>query len=247
MSSEILIKEAGVRRLKPDTTALRSGQTEGDRGRPHADNGLQPWQFFVLAALGLATAATFMVRGQGVIPVVMLSVLMGATAVAGFAALRLVRPLVTADEDRTPMIGERTRAALEREKMLALRAIKELDFDRAMGKLSESDWQEMSGRLRARATRLIRQLDAGAHYREQIERDVAKRLSTAGDVRLKPARSDNEARPKASSPDDRVRPIDDSRSADGGSAKASAGRVCAACTTANDEDARFCKGCGRQL
>ena len=63
------------------------------------------------------------------------------------------------------MVGQRTRAALEREKLLTLRAIKELEFDRAMGKLSDEDWQEMSGRLRARAARLIRQLDAGAGYR----------------------------------------------------------------------------------
>ena len=74
------------------------------------------------------------------------------------------------------MIGQRTRVALEREKMLALRSIKELEFDRAMGKLSDDDLQEMSGRLRARAARLMRQLDAGAGYREQIERDLAKRL-----------------------------------------------------------------------
>ena len=45
-----------------------------------------------------------------------------------------------------------------------------------MGKLSDADWQEMSGRLRARAARLMRQLDAGAGYREQIERELAKRL-----------------------------------------------------------------------
>ena len=32
------------------------------------------------------------------------------------------------------MVGQRTRAALEREKILTLRAIKELEFDRAMGK-----------------------------------------------------------------------------------------------------------------
>ena len=76
------------------------------------------------------------------------------------------------------MVGQRTRAALEREKMLTLRAIKELEFDRAMGKLSEADLQEMSGRLRARAAGLMRQLDAGAGYRDQIERDLAKRLAS---------------------------------------------------------------------
>jgi hypothetical protein len=180
---------------------------------------LQPWQFFVLAALGLATAGTYMVRGQGVVRVVMLSVLIGTTALAGLAVLRLLRPLVSSDEDRTPMVGSRTRAALEREKMLALRAIKELDFDRAMGKLSESDWKDMSGRLRARAGRLIRQLDAGSGYRSQIEQEIARRLSVR-DARF------TESRP---------------------SAKASVERVCTTCTTANDADARFCKNCGQKL
>ena len=102
--------------------------------------------------------------------------LMAAAALVGLAALRTLRPLCQPDEDRTVMIGQRTRAALEREKMLALRSIKELEFDRAMGKLSDADWQEMSGRLRARVGRLMRQLDAGAGYRDQIERELEKRL-----------------------------------------------------------------------
>jgi zinc ribbon protein len=54
-----------------------------------------------------------------------------------------------------------------------------------MGKLSDEDFGEMAGRLRARAAGLIRQLDAGAGYREQIERDVSKKLET--DARFKPA------------------------------------------------------------
>jgi len=141
-----------------------------------ADQALQPWQFFVLAALGCATAVTFVVRGQGVMVVVLMTILMGAAALVGMAALRAVRPLVTKHQDRTRMIGERTRVALDREKMLALRAIKELEFDRAMGKVSEDDFRDMSGRLRARAGRLMRQLDASAGYRESIERDLAKRL-----------------------------------------------------------------------
>ena len=74
------------------------------------------------------------------------------------------------------MVGQRTRVALEREKMLALKSIKELEFDRAMGKLSDADWAEMSGRLRARAARIMKQLDAGVGYRDQIERDLQKRL-----------------------------------------------------------------------
>ncbi|MBI3400100.1 MAG: hypothetical protein HY048_01665 [Acidobacteria bacterium] len=155
-----------------------SSETSIEKVRLKADatSGLQPWQFFVLAALGCATAVTFIARGQGATAIVLLSVLIATAALIGMAALRALQPLVSPDDDRTVMIGERTRAALEREKMLALRSIKELEFDRAMGRLSDADWQEMSSRLRVRAARLMRQLDAGTGYREQIEKDLGKRL-----------------------------------------------------------------------
>jgi pyruvate/2-oxoacid:ferredoxin oxidoreductase beta subunit len=183
------------------------------------DHGLQPWQFFVLAALACATAVTFISRGQGFTSVLLLSLLMAATALVGLAVLRTVRPLVTVQEDRTMMVGERTRAALEREKMLALRALKELEFDRAMRKVSEDDFREMSVRLRARATRIMRQLDAGSSYRGRIEADLAKRLGEKEDGR----RADHSGPPKT------------------------AARTCSACSTANDADARFCKECGAEL
>ena len=71
------------------------------------------------------------------------------------------------------MLSARARAALDREKMLVLRTIKELEFDKAMGKIAESDFQEMVGRLRARAIGILTQLDSqGEGYRGLIERDV---------------------------------------------------------------------------
>lgn len=159
--------------------------TEAVRLKPESpgagNDAIRPWQFFVLASLGCATAVTFVARGQGATAVILLSVLMGAAGLVGLAALRAFRPLVSAEDDRTAMVGQRTRVALEREKNLTLRAIKELEFDRAMGKLSEGDWQDMSTRLRVRAAGLMRQLDAGAGYREQIERDLAKRLGASPD------------------------------------------------------------------
>jgi hypothetical protein len=178
---------------------------------------LRPWQFFVLAALACATAVTFIVRGQGVTAVLLLALLMGAAALVGMAVLRTVQPLVGRHDDRTAMIGQRTRAALEREKMLALRAIKELEFDKAMGKVSEDDFRDMSGRLRARAGRLMRQLDAGGGYREQVERDLVKRLA-GGNMTVA-----------------------------GGNVTVKSAVSCATCATVNDTDARFCKGCGGKL
>ena len=178
----------------------------------------------MLAALGCATAVTFMARGQGPTVIVLLGLLMGAAALVGYAALRTLRPLVTAEEDRTVMVGQRTRVALEREKLLTLRSIKELEFDRAMGRLSDEDWKEMSGRLRSRVARLMKQLDAGTGYREQIEKDL--------DARLNISRSDDKT-PR--------------NGADDRSAKAAVERVCGSCATANDADARFCKSCGQSL
>ncbi len=203
---------------------------------PNSEAGLQPWQFFALAALGCATAVTFIARGQGPIVVILLGVLMATAALVGYATLRTVRPLVSPEDDRTVMIGERTRVALEREKLLVLRSIKELEFDRAMQRLSEEDFAEMAGRLRARAAGLMRQLDAGAGYREQIEKDLAKRMgASAEDARLKGSRSTN-------APTGRAGSSEDSRSA-----SLSGERVCASCETQNDPDARFCKQCGAAL
>jgi len=221
-------------RLKPDAAgAARSTGGAPDRD---ADAGLQPWQFFVLAALGCATAITFVARGQGPTAIVLLSVLMGSAALVGYMTLRTVRPLVAAEEERTVMIGERTRAALEREKLLTLRSIKELEFDRAMGRLSEEDFSEMAGRLRLRAAGLIKQLDSGASYRDQIEKDLAKRLGSDGaaDARLKASRSVDDSDERRTSASDR-------------SASLSGERTCAACDTVNDHDAKFCKGCGAKL
>ena len=161
--------------------STEQGRSRTDSTNAPAQPGMQPWQFFVLAGLGCATAVTFLARNQGLTTVLLLSMLMAATTLVGIAALRAIRPLVSEHDDRSAVIGQRTRAALEQEKANTLRTIKELEFDRAMGKMSEADFTEMSVRLRARATRLIKQLDAGTGYRPKIEQDLAKRLGDLAD------------------------------------------------------------------
>jgi hypothetical protein len=104
--------------------------------------------------------------------------------------------------------------------MLVLRSIKELEFDRAMGKLSPKDFEEMAGRLRARAVALMKQLDeGGTPYRDLIERELAVRLGSG--VTRAPVASDDDGR-TASEPR-------------------------CTCGTANDADASFCKRCGTRL
>src|SRR5919112_2039346 len=118
----------------------------------------EPWQFFTLAGLIGATIVVFFAKGQTAAAIILLSLAVFAAAAVGLAALRTFGPLagLLHAAGTAPIASSRTRAALEREKGLALRAIKELEFDRAMGKGSEEDFTEMAGRLRTRAARLIR-------------------------------------------------------------------------------------------
>jgi len=162
---------------------MMSSETSIDRpeagaaeAAPYTDS-LQPWQFFTLAGLAGATAVVFVTREATPAAVVLLSLIVGAAACVGIAAWRMLGPLAGEQRPRgAPLLGGRSRVALEREKTLVLRAIKDLEFDRAMGKVSESDFAEMSARLRARASGLLRQLERGAGYRSEIERELGTRL-----------------------------------------------------------------------
>jgi hypothetical protein len=142
--------------------------------------GFQPWHLFVIGTLMASAVSAVAVRGTRPANVVFVCLTVIAAGVAAFAVYRALWPLVEpAAVDSPEMLGGRTRAALEREKTLVLRAIKELEFDRAMGKVSEPDFQDMTGRLRSRAVRLIRQLDSGsAAYREVIEKELAARQAS---------------------------------------------------------------------
>ena len=184
------------------------------------DDALRPWHFFVLVSLVAATAAVVLAREARPEHLVLISLTIGAAGFAGAALYRTLAPLV-GKEARPPAEGlsESMRAVLEREKMLVLRSIKELEFDRAMGKLSEKDFEEMSARLRARAMSLMRQLDTGAGYRELIERELKARVKNHKRVTPGP---------------------------DVPKAGAVTTKTCA-CGVTNDLDATFCKRCGTKL
>ncbi|HEY6879539.1 MAG TPA: hypothetical protein VI299_16045 [Polyangiales bacterium] len=53
----------------------------------------------------------------------------------------------------------RSRRELLNEKEAALKGLKDLEFEREVGKLSDEDFKRLEGELRARAKRIIKQLD----------------------------------------------------------------------------------------
>jgi hypothetical protein len=166
---------------------------------------------------------------------------------------RTLAPLVSdAEANGGEPLGERSRAVLEREKMLVLRSIKELEFDRAMGKLSAGDFDEMASRLRSRAISLITQLDGDASgYREVIERELQARLGARRAPAVSPpAAPAATARAEEPGPP----PVTSAPVAEGqaeavlpSEATVLALFACDACGTRNDADALFCKRCGARF
>ena len=190
---------------------------------PAAEGGIRPWHLLMMATALAIAVGVFATRGTSPVNTVAVAVAIGSVAWVAAAVARTVGPLVAPElSEQTEMVAGRTRAALEREKFLVLRSIKEVEFDRAMGKISDADFNEMEGRLRARAAGLLRQLDADrSGYRALIERDLSTRV---GRVPL--------AGPPAA-----VSPV----------APALPPGTCPACGVSNDADARFCKSCGARI
>ncbi|XYH97070.1 hypothetical protein ACMHYB_56415 [Sorangium sp. So ce1128] len=159
----------------------------------------------------------------------------------------------------------------EEQKQSVLRALKDLEFERSVGKISDEDYAELVAKYRAEAKRLLRLLDADAQpRREQVAALVARHLRRAGlqddagviapeqgdeDAASELEDAAGEARPakrkraRARRPEkqelDAVPTADGERDAaaveDRGAARTS---TCAVCGTLNDEDAVFCKKCG---
>jgi hypothetical protein len=117
---------------------------------------------FVLLSLMAATVAVVLSRPATPESLILISLTIGAAGFAAVCFYRVLAPLVAPYRDfEEEPLSERLRADLEREKTLTLRSIKELEFDRAMGKLSQQDFDQMAGRLRARAMGIMKQLDGG--------------------------------------------------------------------------------------
>jgi hypothetical protein len=197
----------------------------------------------VLAGLTMGASAVILVLAAGalcaVIAVFWASVrtLAGETKLSGADAYALGAP-----------------RAEEEQKRAVLRALKDLEFERSVGKISDEDYKALVAKYRAEAKRLLRVLDEEAQpHREQVEGLVNKRLRREGLL------------------DDTGEPQEDAKPTEAGEAKAEAAPektkkrkkarpkpaplpapeepavdavACKQCGTVNDEDAVFCKKCG---
>jgi len=142
-----------VEALTSDAAAPRSRRAEAP-----ADAGFRPWQYFVLGSLAAATIAVMLARDTHPVALLVLSAGVLAAGFAGWAIQQAVAAFTGGGLEQAPT-SSRARQTLEREKALALRAIKDLEFDHAMGKISDADFADLSAGLRARALTLMQELE----------------------------------------------------------------------------------------
>jgi len=136
---------------------MTNSATSTDRREADARAGFQPWHFFLLLSMAGATAAVMVSRETHPAALLLLS---AAVVCAGLVAIALTRA-VSGFFNRTPesSLPITARQRLERDKALVLRSLKELEFDRAMGKVNDQDFSDISQRLRARAIALMQDIE----------------------------------------------------------------------------------------
>jgi hypothetical protein len=116
------------------------------------------WHFFILLAMLGATIAVVLARDTHPVALLLLTAAVVCAGLVGIAIHGAVSGFFARGDMPEPLRVS-VRQELLREKALVLRSLKELEFDKKMGKVSDDDYADISGRLRARALALMADLD----------------------------------------------------------------------------------------
>lgn len=136
---------------------------------------------------------------------------------AVFAFWQSVRALFGSGVDEISAAIGGDRAALVDEKNSLLRALKDIEFERAVGKISDVDWKRLDASYRARAKDVLGELDKDlGPWREKAEKLVQERLgksSASGSAKGK-AKSKAQGKAKAKGAEPVARASDATSSAE---------------------------------
>jgi hypothetical protein len=132
-------------------------------------------------------------------------------------------------------------------KATILRALKDLEHEREIGKLDDADFEEVAARYRDEAKSILRTLDGEVAPKlaraEQIAFEHLKRKGLIDGIAAEPVADE----PAAASKDSEKALVVPVVPAQDASATKSARVECAKCATSNEPDATFCKKCGGPL
>ena len=169
------------------------------------------------------------------------------------------------------------RTALLAEKKTLLRAIKDIAFEKELGKISDEDFARLDRAYRRRAKRVLQLLDQDIEpFLERAAHEVAEAMGEEADrgpyreggrvrrrkAKKKGAAKKSKARPKKRKPRRRAAPVEEAEpiecpqcatpnDADAVHCKECAARIapveCPRCETENDPDSKYCKSCAEPL
>jgi hypothetical protein len=165
-------------------------------------------------AIGVASGlgAALLVLAAGVLLGTIAFLWASLRTLSGDAALPLELEMMAARGRRSTDLGEK--------KIRALRALKDIENEHALGKIDDDDYRDLVARYRDEAKAVLREIDReAAPRRAEAERLVREYLTKK---RIPGASSGAEATPATR-------------------------RECDACHGSNEADATFCKHCGARM
>ncbi|MBX3201477.1 MAG: zinc ribbon domain-containing protein [Labilithrix sp.] len=198
----------------------------------------------VAIGLPLVTLAAASIVGVVVGPATSILVLAAGLLLGVIALLWNSLRVLSGDAELSPELEALDMAAqgvdaLSSRKTMLLRALKDLENERAIGKLEEDDFEQLSSTYRAELKAVLRRIDDSlAPHRAKAEEAAREHLARAGVV----APGGRGALPdentaKGAARDAATKP-----------AKGSTKRVaCPKCGESNEPDAKFCKECATRL
>ncbi len=156
---------------------------------------LSLWGLAVVASgAGSGIELAFLVTAGGVLVLVIALMWWSVQSLTGSATLGFEEAL-----------GMGAPSKVEEQKRSVLRALKDLEFERGVGKISRDDYDELSARYRAEAKRLMQTLDESqSPARARVEALLSRRLKAEGlaeapAAKVSPAepRAEEEPKPRA--------------------------------------------------
>jgi hypothetical protein len=224
-----------------DETAAGDGAVIEDEAEDQAAIAERKLARAVAIGLPLATLAGFAGVSWlfGLAPGIL--VLVGGGLVGVIAILWGSLRVLAGDAALPPEIealdaGAHTVDHLAIRKRMLIRSLKDLDNEKALGKLEPEDHDALAAVARAELKEVLRRMDESlAPFRKNAEALAASFLAqqeqgVAGAAKARAASAASEAAPRAT-PD----------------ASGATRAGCAACGASNEPDARFCKACGMAI
>jgi hypothetical protein len=222
----------------------RESERKGERDSASAEAEMKLARVLSVAAPAVTVACALLVGtlvsfGSGIL--VLAGGALFGTIAFFWASLRTLggeAPLSEGFEQMTFRGIEAPDSPVER-KNAALRGLKDLELEHALGKIDDEDYAELSARYREQAKAILREIDLDASPQRARAEEIAKsflaKRGFAPDVAAAPP------------PSTRATPETDEKDEQDSTPPKSARLACPACKVSNERDAVYCKKCGARL